>query len=278
MALIQILDCSDTLGTCCSDYGIVSVLDVIRKVLELFQLLVPILLIVGTTVQFIVLASNPEAKDGLKKLSNKYIAAVVCFFLPIIVNVVLNLLPENFEISSCWQTAKVSAEMVRMQESKYINPHTKEAKSIIINADDYEKASKNNDNSNSSDKAKEIVAYAKSFVGQRYVYGGSWNGELPYTGTDCSGFVQGVFKHFGINLSRTTYSQWADTNSYTLVSSGSIQAGDLVMYDGHVGILTGNGYEMVHAQSTRTGIVLSNDYRTCSSKAILGIMRIKGVN
>lgn len=276
MTLIQILDCSDTLGTCCSDYGIVSVLDIVRKVLELFQLIVPILLIVGTTVQLIVLTSNPEAKDGIKKIINKYIAAAICFFLPIIVNVVLGLLPENFEISACWETAKISAEVVKMQESKYINPYASPAKSIILNPKDYEPGSSSS--TSGSEKALEIVAYAKSFVGQRYVYGGSWNGELPYTGTDCSGFVYGVFKHFGINLARTTYGQWADKSSYTLVSSGNIQAGDLVMYDGHVGILTGNGYEMVHAQSTRTGIVLSNDFRTCSSKAILGIMRINGVN
>ena len=35
------------------------------------------------------------------------------------------------------------------------------------------------------------------------------NGELPYTPTDCSGFVQGVFAHFGISLPRTTSTQWA---------------------------------------------------------------------
>ena len=115
-------------------------------------------------------------------------------------------------------------------------------------------------------------------IGQKYVYGGSWNGELPYTPTDCSGFVQGVFRHFGISLKRTTSTQWADKSKFTLVSSSDIRAGDLVMYDGHVGILTGNGAELIHAKGSKWGVVKDKDYRKCSSHAILGIMRIKGVN
>ena len=122
---------------------------------------------------------------------------------------------------------------------------------------------------------KEIVAYAKQFVGQRYAWGGTWNGELPYTPTDCSGFVQGVFKHFGINLQRSTGAQWADKSTYTLVSPSDIRAGDVVMYGGHVGILTGNGNEFVHASTSATGIKLSPDY---SYSTPLGIMRINGVN
>ena len=109
------------------------------------------------------------------------------------------------------------------------------------------------------------------------MYGGQWNGELPYTPTDCSGFVQGVFRHFGINLNRTTSTQWAAKSTYKLVSPTDIRAGDLIMYDGHVGILTGIGTEVIHAKGSKWGVVIDKDYRTCSSKAILGIMRINGV-
>ena len=76
-------------------------------------------------------------------------------------------------------------------------------------------------------------------------------------------------------MPRTTYAQWAATDTYTLVTDGNIRAGDVVMYDGHVGILTGNGKEMVHASNSRDGVKISEsyDYRT-----VLGIMRINGVN
>ena len=135
------------------------------------------------------------------------------------------------------------------------------------------------DSSTGSLTGRAIVSYAMEFVGQEYRYSGSWNGEKPYTPTDCSGFVQGVFSHFGIQLPRTTYAQWAATNTYTLVTDGNIKAGDVVMYDGHVGILTGNGEEMVHASNSRPypsgGVKVSSTYKY---RSILGIMRINGVN
>lgn len=285
MQYFQILACNDTLGTCCNDYGLVALLDIMRKAFDLIQLIIPILLLVMATVQFIQLMANPEMKNGMKKLTNKFIAAVIVFFIPMLVDVMISWMPSNqqFQVSACWKQAKISNEVLKLQKSTYIRPNKhKESTSILINPGDYKPGNPPDNTPGGSGQGSAtgnaIVSYAKGFVGQRYVWGGTWNGELPYTGTDCSGFVQGVFKHHGIKLTRTTYSQWDDKGSYTLVNPSDIRAGDLVMYDGHVGILTGNGTELVHAQSTKTGVVLSPDYRTCSSHAILGIMRINGVN
>lgn len=277
MRLVQILDCNDTLGTCCNDYTLVTVLDVTRKILGLIQMFVPIILIIFATLQFIKLMTNPEEKKLKQGLYNKFFAALIVFMIPILVNVLLGVLPEKFSVSACWEQAKISAEVVRSQKNTYIPLDEKGKSPIMSNPDDYEKGSTTGGSGQGSAKGKAIVAYAKQFVGKQYLYGGSWNGEMPYTPTDCSGFVQGVFKHNGINLSRSTYSQWADKGTYTLVH-GEIKAGDLVMYDGHVAILTGNGNEIVHAKGRRWGIVVDSDYKTSSSHAILGIMRINGVN
>ncbi len=277
MRLVQILDCNDTLGTCCNDYTLVTVLDVARKILGLIQLIVPILLIIMATYQFIMLMTNPDEKKLTKSLYNKFFAALIVFMVPILVNVVLGMLPEKFSVSACWEQAKISAEVVRSQKNTYIPLNEKGKSPIMSNPDGYEKGSASGGSGQGSAKGKAIVAYAKQFVGKQYLYGGSWNGEMPYTPTDCSGFVQGVFKHNGITLTRSTSSQWEDRGSYTLVH-GEIKAGDLVMYDGHVAILTGNGNEIVHAKGSRWGIVIDSDYKTSSSHAILGIMRINGVN
>ena len=43
MRLAQILECNDTLGTCCNDYALVSLLDTVRKMLNLFQIIIPII-------------------------------------------------------------------------------------------------------------------------------------------------------------------------------------------------------------------------------------------
>lgn len=287
MSFFQILTCNNTLGTCCRDYGLVNILNVIHTVFSFIQIIVPILLLVMILFQFTNLVINPDLKNGLKKATNKFIAAVVIFLLPVFVDVLLGILPvsKSFQVASCWKSAKSSAEVLGSKRAVYINPKTGKKKvNVLINPNEYKpgidkKESGEDRKFSGTARGKEIVNYAKSFVGQRYVYGGSWNGEVPYTGTDCSGFVQGVFKHFGINLTRTTDTQWADTSSYKLVKPPQIiKAGDLVMYNGHVAILTGNGNEIVHAMSTDSGIVISPDYKTNSNKAILGIMRINGVN
>ena len=277
MRLVQILDCNDTLGTCCNDYTLVTVLDVTRKILGLIQMFVPIILIIFATFQFIKMMTDPEEKKLKKALYNKFFAAVIVFMIPILVNVLLGVLPEKFSVSACWEQAKISAEVVRSQKNTYIPLDEKGKSPIMSNPGDYDKGSASGGSGQGSAKGKAIVAYAKQFVGKQYLYGGSWNGEMPYTPTDCSGFVQGVFKHNGINLTRSTTSQWADKGSYTLFH-GEIKAGDWVMYDGHVAILTGNGNEIVHAKGRRWGIVVDSDYKTSSSHAILGIMRINGVN
>ncbi len=296
MSQFQLLDCSSTLGTCCNDTSLTLVLNITQRVLHLIQIIVPILLIIASTIGFYQLLKNPEMKNGVKSIVNKYIAALIVFFLPVIMDAVLGVLPGSFSVSACWKQARSSAEITRANQYTYVSyDDGKKASKIFMDPSSYEKGKKKptgngSGGSNSSGgnvgsgtgqgsaTGLAIVQYAKSFVGQRYVWGGTWNGELPYTGTDCSGFVRGVFKHFGINLTRTTYTQWADTGSYSLVNSGEIRAGDLVMYDGHVGILTGNGNEIVHAKGSKWGIVTDPDYRQCSSHAIKGIMRIHGVN
>ena len=284
MDYFQILTCNDTLGTCCNDYGIVPVLDVMRRFFDILQIVVPILLLAMAMVQLAKMLADPEDKKLTKQIFNKILAAVFVFLL----DVVLGLFGSNetFQIAACWEQAKDSAEITRIVNSSYISKYDEtERHSILIDPDDYETGTPPVSTGGSTGgtpgigtaTGASIVTYARQFVGKPYVWGGTWNGELPYTGTDCSGFVQGVFRHHGIKLTRTTSTQWADKSSYVLVNPSDIRAGDLVMYDGHVGILTGNGNELIHAKGRKWGVVIDKDYRTCSSHAIKGIMRIKGV-
>ena len=60
MQLVQFLTCNDTLGTCCSDYTLVNLLDIGRKLMELIQLIVPIILIVMATIQLDKMMIYPE--------------------------------------------------------------------------------------------------------------------------------------------------------------------------------------------------------------------------
>lgn len=87
----------------------------------------------------------------------------------------------------------------------------------------------------SSTKGAAVVAYAATFAGVPY----KWGGTDPVNGMDCSGYTQVVFKHFGVNLPRTTFQQIAQG---TGVAKTDLQPGDLVFpTPDHVQIYAGNG-------------------------------------
>lgn len=103
----------------------------------------------------------------------------------------------------------------------------------------------------------QMVAYAKQFLGNPYV----WGGTSLTNGTDCSGFTMGIYRKFGYSLPRVSRSQASVGRS---VSSSSIKPGDLVFYGSgsyisHVAMYIGNG-QVIHASTTRTGIKISNMY------------------
>ena len=109
----------------------------------------------------------------------------------------------------------------------------------------------------------DIVAFAQQFVGNPYV----WGGNSLTNGVDGSGFVHQVYAHFGISTPR--YSQ-AFKSVGQPVSYQNIQAGDVVVYPGHVAIYIGNG-NIVEAQSTRAGITNS---RPVNCHTITAIRRL----
>lgn len=111
-----------------------------------------------------------------------------------------------------------------------------------------------------SDVRVDLCQYAKQFLGNPYV----WGGTSLTKGADCSGFVLSIFAKYGVKL---PHSSRAQANSGTKISASELQAGDLIFYAkggtiNHVAIYIGGG-QVIHASSPKTGIKISNyNYRT----------------
>ena len=105
-----------------------------------------------------------------------------------------------------------------------------------------------------------MVAYAKQFLGNPYVYGGT----SLTSGTDCSGFTMQIYSHFGHSIGRNSRQQSGNGRQIT---ESQIQPGDLIFYAkvgyiNHVAMYIGNG-QVIHASNRKVGIVISPaTYRT----------------
>ena len=122
------------------------------------------------------------------------------------------------------------------------------------------------DNSNTSSKGAEVAAYAKQFLGNPYVYGGT----SLTNGCDCSGFVMSVYAHFGYSL---PHGSNPIATKGVAVSKANLQPGDVLIFTGHCGIYLG-GNEFIHAQSSATGIVITSLSSSYYSSRYQGARRI----
>jgi len=95
-----------------------------------------------------------------------------------------------------------------------------------------------------------VVDYACQFIGNPYV----WGGTSLTNGADCSGFVQSVYGYFGVSLPRTSGEQ---RSAGTGISYEEAIPGDIICYDGHVGIYIGDG-QIVNAINSRSGIGITS--------------------
>lgn len=285
----------------CNESGVLHVIYLIKLGLSIIRIVIPILLImvVMFDVFKLVVSKDMEIRKTTKKIVRRFLAAALLFLVPTILNFILGILGNttSIELSSCWLKATKENIRVLKQEEK-----EKAQKEQDKRREEFTQSSKDRDKkakqlrkklvfstSTSKDSfkaealnknAKEgsclpsayqegkygeaIVKKARQYVGKTpYV----WGGTSLTNGADCSGFTQGIYKEFGIHISRTSFSQMHDGAPVSSITEA--RAGDLLIFSNHVGIYSGNG-KMVHASCESIGTVES----AINSGPIIGIRRI----
>ncbi len=107
---------------------------------------------------------------------------------------------------------------------------------------------------NASAAARRVVPDAEQYIGVPYVYGGS----TP-RGFDCSGFVQYVYAHQGVDLPRTARQM---AGSGASINRDAMTIGDLLLFTqngriSHVAIYAGSG-RFIHSSSSGRGVRYDN--------------------
>lgn len=124
---------------------------------------------------------------------------------------------------------------------------------------------------------EQIVEYGKQFIGTPYV----WGGTNLNSGVDCSGFTQGIYKEFDININRISYMQ--ALNGQT-ISKNELRSGDLVFFDtnginrgniSHVGVYVGGG-EFIHSDMTK-GISIAKLDNSYYRRNYVKSVRVPGI-
>ena len=113
----------------------------------------------------------------------------------------------------------------------------------------------------SNDLSDRLLAKARHYLNTPYKRGGS----LQHgNATDCSGFVQYIYKSFDVRLPRSSSEQAQEGKvAACTMDFAKLIPGDLLFFSlgrrrvGHVGIYLGEG-KMIHAADSRHGVVVSD--------------------
>ncbi len=100
-----------------------------------------------------------------------------------------------------------------------------------------------------SGSAGALISIASSKIGSPYVWGSKGPNSF-----DCSGFVYWCLNQAGVGISYMTSGGWQNPGRFKRVSYGELQAGDIIVVSGHVGICAGGG-TVIDASSSNGRVI-----------------------
>ena len=111
-------------------------LSFIKQFMNIIQIAVPILLLIMISIHIAKLVVKPDDKKLLRKIRNTIIAALIVFFVPMIINILMANVSNDNSFSSCWNESKLE----NYKTPSYMEPYdTKDKSSVYTNPDEYQK-------------------------------------------------------------------------------------------------------------------------------------------
>lgn len=92
----------------CTDVGVLRVVYLVKNIINIIRYIVPILLIIWSMLDIIklIVSDMKSIPTSVKKTVGKFIAAVIVFLVPSMVNIIMSVLHEqNIQVSTCWVNA-----------------------------------------------------------------------------------------------------------------------------------------------------------------------------
>jgi len=90
----------------CSQSGVQGVFHMVKEILNILRIVVPIGLIVMTTIDLINKVINPDDKEGQKKIMNRAIAALIVFFIPTMIRITFKVIDWGMGVDGSYDNAE----------------------------------------------------------------------------------------------------------------------------------------------------------------------------
>lgn len=101
----------------CNDYALANILSLTQTAFDIICIAVPIILIISLALTIFKVVTDPDQKNFIRKIVSQIAAAIIVFFLPTLVNLIMMWVPDgggSFNISSCWQAAREAKGEISM--------------------------------------------------------------------------------------------------------------------------------------------------------------------
>ena len=121
----------------CSSQSLSLIMLIIKRGLNIIQIFGPILLIISLSIHFFNLMRNPDNKKLIPKIRNSALAAIILFFIPLLVDVVLSNISNSNSISACWNERVES----NYKTPSYYDTSNGNKQSVYQDPNDYQKGS-----------------------------------------------------------------------------------------------------------------------------------------